>query len=240
MILRFTAMYKEITGMKPRMTRLLPMMLTMLFSVSTRAQDCQPAGKFTDANGETNTMAAGETYAGSAPLTVAFSANPPSENDPATNYEWHFFSQNNPRTAYLIRYDENTEYTFTEAGTTRVVLYEILAGDTTRYNAINVSISESSLQMPNAFSPNGDGINDVYRAKPGYKSIVEFKAVIFNRWGQKLYEWDDPAGGWDGKYKGRDVAQGTYFVNVTARGADGREFRIRRDVNLLRGYSVTR
>lgn len=76
--------------MKPRMTRLLPMMLTMLFSVSTRAQDCQPAGKFTDANGETNTMAAGETYAGSAPLTVAFSANPPSENDPATNYEWHF------------------------------------------------------------------------------------------------------------------------------------------------------
>lgn len=223
--------------MKPRKTSLLAAMLTILFSVSSRAQDCQPSGKFTDKEGEAGTIAAGETYAGSAPLTVTFSANPPSGHDPATNYEWHFFNQNNPREAYLIRYDEDTEYIFTEAGTTRVVLYEILNGDTTRYNAINVSISESSLQMPNAFSPNGDGINDVYRAKPGYKSIVLFKAVIFNRWGQKLYEWDDPAGGWDGKYKGRDVAQGTYFVNVTAKGADGREFRIRRDVNLLRGYT---
>jgi len=222
--------------MKPRKTSLLAAMLTILFSVSSWAQDCQPSGKFTDKEGEAGTIAAGETYAGSAPLTVTFSANPPSGHDPATNYEWHFFNQNNPREAYLIRYDEDTEYIFTEAGTTRVVLYEILNGDTTRYNAINVSISESSLQMPNAFSPNGDGINDVYRAKPGYKSIVSFKAVIFNRWGQKLYEWDDPAGGWDGKYKGRDVAQGTYFVNVTAKGADGREFRIRRDVNLLRGY----
>ncbi len=223
--------------MKPRKTSLLAAMLTILFSVSSWAQDCQPSGKFTDKEGEAGTIAAGETYAGSAPLTVTFSANPPSGHDPATNYEWHFFNQNNPREAYLIRYDEDTEYIFTEAGTTRVVLYEILNGDTTRYNAINVSISESSLQMPNAFSPNGDGINDVYRAKPGYKSIVSFKAVIFNRWGQKLYEWDDPAGGWDGKYKGRDVAQGTYFVNVTAKGADGREFRIRRDVNLLRGYT---
>ncbi len=223
--------------MKPRKTSLLAAMLTILFSVSSRAQDCQPLGKFTDKEGEAGTIAAGETYAGSAPLTVTFSANPPSGHDPATNYEWHFFNQNNPREAYLIRYDEDTEYIFTEAGTTRVVLYEILNGDTTRYNAINVSISESSLQMPNAFSPNGDGINDVYRAKPGYKSIVSFKAVIFNRWGQKLYEWDDPAGGWDGKYRGREVAQGTYFVNVTAKGADGREFRIRRDVNLLRGYT---
>lgn len=223
--------------MKPRKTSLLAAMLTILFSVSSRAQDCQPSGKFTDKEGEAGTIAAGETYAGSAPLTVTFSANPPSGHDPATNYEWHFFNQNNTREAYLIRYDEDTEYIFTEAGTTRVVLYEILNGDTTRYNAINVSISESSLQMPNAFSPNDDGINDVYRAKPGYKSIVSFKAVIFNRWGQKLYEWDDPAGGWDGKYKGRDVAQGTYFVNVTAKGADGREFRIRRDVNLLRGYT---
>ena len=50
-------------------------------------------------------------------------------------------------------------------------------------------------------------------------------------------EWTDPAGGWDGKYKGKDVAEGTYFVNVTAKGADGRRFNIRRDVNLLRGYN---
>jgi len=223
--------------MKQYKFRLLGVMVSMLLSSIAWAQDCQPSGKYTDTNGEINTIVAGDTYVGSAPLTIAFSANPPTTKDAATHYEWHFFNQNNPRSAFLIRYDENTEYTFTEAGTTRVVLYEILNGDTTRYNAISFSISESSLQMPNAFSPNGDGINDIYRAKPGYKSIVEFKAIIFNRWGQKIYEWNDPAGGWDGKYKGKDVAQGTYFVNVTAKGADGKEFHIRRDVNLLRGYT---
>ena len=47
----------------------------------------------------------------------------------------------------------------------------------------------SSLLMPNAFSPNGDGINDIYKPKDGYRNIEEFHAYIYNRWGQKLYEW---------------------------------------------------
>ena len=44
----------------------------------------------------------------------------------------------------------------------------------------------SSLLMPNAFSPNGDGINDIYKPKDGYRNIEEFHAYIYNRWGQKL------------------------------------------------------
>ena len=102
-----------------------------------------------------------------------------------------------------------------------------------------VSISESVLEMPNAFSPNGDGYNDIYKAKEGYQSIVSFKAVIFNRWGQKLYSWDNIEGGWDGKFHGKTVPDGVYFVVVNARGADGREYKIRRDVNVLTGYSGT-
>ena len=94
--------------------------------------------------------------------------------------------------------------------------------------------------MPNIFTPNnGDDYNNIYRAKPTYKSIVEFRAIIFNRWGTKLYEWHDPAGGWDGKYKGRDMPQGVYFVLVNAKGADGRTFTIKRDVNLIRDYNQT-
>ena len=92
--------------------------------------------------------------------------------------------------------------------------------------------------MPNAFSPNEDGINDIYKAKNGYQSITEFHAYIFNRWGQKLYEWTDPAGGWDGKFNGKPVEEGVYFVLVEAKGADGKKYHIRRDVNLLRGYTV--
>ena len=94
----------------------------------------------------------------------------------------------------------------------------------------------STLIMPNAFSPNNDKINDVYMVK-SYQNIVEFHAYIFNRWGQKLYELTDLEGGWDGTYRGNDVKQGTYFVLVKAKGADGQTYNIRKDVNLLRGYT---
>ncbi len=94
----------------------------------------------------------------------------------------------------------------------------------------------STLVMPNAFSPNDDQINDVYKVK-SYQNIVEFRAYIFNRWGQKLFEWTNIDDGWDGRYRGNDVKQGTYFVLVKAKGADGQTYNIRKDVNLLRGYT---
>lgn len=97
-------------------------------------------------------------------------------------------------------------------------------------------VLNSTLVMPNAFSPNDDQINDVYKVK-SYQNIVEFRAYIFNRWGQKLFEWTNIDDGWDGKYRGNDVKQGTYFVLVKAKGADGQTYNIRKDVNLLRGYT---
>lgn len=183
---------------------------------------------------------------GNAPLVGRFQANPQNIGEYSANYEWRF-TIDGESTPYLTRYEENTEYTFTKAGTHNIVVYAtfINGNDTIAYTQeywdeigpMRVTISESKLEMPNAFSPNGDGINDIYKAKDGYQSIIEFHAYIFNRWGQKLYEWDDPAGGWDGKYNGKDVKQGVYFVLVKAKGADGRTFNIRRDVNLLRGYT---
>ena len=100
----------------------------------------------------------------------------------------------------------------------------------------NISGEASQLTFPNAFSPNGDGNNDLYQAKT-CQNIVEFRATIINRWGHKLYEWSDPAGGWDGTSGGRNVADGVYFVIVKAKGADGKDYHIRKDVNLLRGHS---
>lgn len=183
---------------------------------------------------------------GNAPLVGRFQANPQNVGEYSANYEWRF-TIDGESTPYLTRYEENTEYTFTKAGTHNIVVYAtfINGNDTIAYTQeywdeigpMRVTISESKLEMPNAFSPNGDGINDIYKAKDGYQSIIEFHSYIFNRWGQKLYEWDDPAGGWDGKYNGKDVKQGVYFVLVKAKGADGRTFNIRRDVNLLRGYT---
>ena len=190
----------------------------------------------------------GLSYTGSAPLTVTLAARAADVGAYTAHYEWRFRKEG-AQSPYLTRYDEDTEYTFVEAGTHIIELYAtfVLGTDTVAYTAeywadatpITVSIAESKLEMPNAFSPNGDGINDVYRAKSGYQSIVEFKATVFNRWGQKLYEWTDPADGWDGKYHGKDVKQGVYYVLVKAKGADGRNYDIKKDVNLLRGYTET-
>lgn len=183
---------------------------------------------------------------GSAPLTGHFYANPTNAEGYTEYYEWRFCHEGETE-PYLIRYEKDTEYTFTTAGAHIIMLYatftkgiekiEYTQEYWTDAEPLRVTISESKLDMPNAFSPNGDGINDIYKAKEGYQSLVEFHAYIFNRWGQKLYEWTDPAGGWDGTYKGKDVKDGVYFVLVNAKGADGRTFSIKKDVNLLRGYT---
>lgn len=183
---------------------------------------------------------------GQAPLVGRFKANPTNVGDYNATYEWRFTKEGETQ-PYLTRYEEETEYTFTKAGSHSIVVYATFTkgNDVIQYgqeywsevSPLRVTISESKLEMPNAFSPNGDGINDIYKAKDGYQSLVEFHAYIFNRWGQKLFEWTNPADGWDGKYKGKDVAQGVYFVLVKAKGADGRTYNIKRDVNLLRGFT---
>ena len=199
------------------------------------AQSVAPTAIYIDE--EQNLVEAETDFTEQAPLDVTFRANPSDMGIHTPAYEWHFLKEGEAQDM-LVRYEEDTQYTFTESGTFKVTLKTRLTDTDEELDSvvIRITISESKLDFPNAFSPNGDGINDVYRAKPGYRSIVQFHAYIFNRWGQKLYEWTDPAGGWDGTYKGSDVKQGTYYVLVKAKGADGREYNIKRDVNLLRGY----
>lgn len=223
-------------------TLLLLVLCTTLQAYADEVPTIDPQATFTTDEGEET----GTSYSGSAPLTVVFHANAENVGMYTPHYEWRFTKEGDTQ-PYLVRYEEETEYTLTEAGSHRIVLYAtfINGTDTVAYTKdywqdaqpITIQISESKLEMPNAFSPNGDGINDIYRAKNNYQSIVEFDAYIFNRWGQKIYEWHDPAGGWDGKFNGKDVKQGVYFVLVKAKGADGRKYNIKKDVNLLRGYT---
>lgn len=221
---------------------LLPAFLCLTAQV-VMAQTVNPTATYTDTEGETQELAAGDSYSGSAPIAVTFKAN--AEADGYTGYyEWRFYTEDDQDNPYLVRYEEETTYTFTTAGSHRVQLYAKFTkgSDSVEYTSddfspFTIGVSESNLDMPNAFSPNGDGINDVYKAKSGYQSIVEFDAYVFNRWGVKLYEWHDPAGGWDGTHNGKPVAQGVYFCLVNAKGADGREFHYKKDVNLLRGYT---
>ena len=63
-----------------------------------------------------------------------------------------------------------------------------------------------------------------------------FNAKVFNRWGKLLFEWTDPAEGWDGTYKGRDVPERAYYFNCQADGAAGHHYSIKKTINLLRRY----
>lgn len=184
----------------------------------------------------------------SAPLVAHFYANPQNIGDYSARYEWKIWREGDDERLLVHRFDEDIEYTFTSSGSFRVQLYAtfILGNDTISYpnegeeNPISVSISESKLDFPNAFSPNGDGYNDVLRAKDGYQSIVSFEAVVFSRWGKKLYSWNSPDGGWDGKVNGHTVSDGVYFLVVKAKGADGRKYNVKKTISVLTGYDNSR
>ena len=211
------------------------MLTPVLASAQSTYPSVSPTATYTDDNGvETVTSSA---FQGQAPLSVLFCANPQNVDGLSPVYEWHFRRHGEAKDM-MVRYEENTDYTFTKAGKTYVTLYANLGNEERDSSRICVTISESKLLMPNAFTPNGDTHNDVYKAKE-YQSIVEFHAYIFNRWGQKLFEWTNPAEGWDGNYNGSPVKEGVYFVVVKARGADGIVYNIRKDVNLLRGFTKT-
>ena len=218
-----------------RFLQILLTVFAMFVSLSASAQTVDISAIYIDDNGvETETR---NDFSGQAPLSVSFRANPQDMEGLNPTYEWHFRMEGESKDM-MVRYEENTDYPFTKAGKTYVTLYANLGNEDRDSSQICITISESKLLMPNAFSPNGDNHNDEYKAKE-YQSIVEFHAYIFNRWGQKLFEWSNPAEGWDGTYNGSPVKDGVYFVVVNARGADGIVYNIRKDVNLLRGYTKT-
>jgi gliding motility-associated-like protein len=94
------------------------------------------------------------------------------------------------------------------------------------------------LLIPNAFSPNlsgpgsVNGENDVFL--PLMRGVHEFQMMVFNRWGELLYETSNPAEGWDGYYKGKLCPQDVYVYRITAKFGDGQMVTSVGDINLLR------
>ncbi len=75
------------------------------------------------------------------------------------------------------------------------------------------------LFIPNVFSPNGDGLNDVlYVRGKGFKN---FSFVVFDRWGNKVFESTDKEIGWDGKFRGKLVDSGVFVYHIKVEYFDG-------------------
>lgn len=68
--------------------------------------------------------------------------------------------------------------------------------------------------VPNSFTPNGDDLNETFRAFGEGIDLTNFKMYIFDRWGEKIYETDDIEMGWDGTYKGTPVQNGVYVWRI--------------------------
>ena len=130
--------------------------------------------------------------------------------------------------------DEEISQIFNEAGTYYLKFVgNNDAGDcSVESQTYTVNIGTSSIDCPNVFSPQStEGVNDEW--KVSYKSIVEFQCWIFNRWGIKVCEMNDPSQGWNGKYNGKYVKSGVYYYVIKARGADGQEYNLKGDINII-------
>ena len=182
-----------------------------------------------------------------APLHGLFFANPQDADGWNVSYDWVVMvdtvtgSMGNNFFELVHRFEENLDYNFVHKGQYKVILKATFTNGETTWHyptedmdsvIFQLSISGSKLLFPNTFTPNGDGQNDILRAKE-YQSIVEFNASVFNRWGQCMYRWDIVEEGWDGKVGGSYVKNGAYYLVVNAKGADGTKYRIKKTINVF-------
>lgn len=87
--------------------------------------------------------------------------------------------------------------------------------------------------MPNAFTPNGDGKNDIFRlAGITYQKLIKFR--VFDRWGKVVFQSNDISNGWDGTINGTPAAIGTYFYVAEFSYPDGKIKEYKGDVTLIR------
>lgn len=171
---------------------------------------------------------------GSAPLEMQFFAN---GNEPIPlNYRWQIF--NGSATIPFVdrpgtEYNKNTTYTFSEAGTYKVKITVSNSYGCSYIDSITVTVDESEIQVPNVFTPNGNGFNDEFRV--AYKSIIKYEIWVYSRWGRLVYNSTNPQKGWDGNINGKKAADGAYFYIIKAVGSDAKKYKLKGDINLLRG-----
>jgi len=109
---------------------------------------------------------------------------------------------------------------------------DCFAADTINVTINNALTCDCVLYMPNAFTPNNDGHNDLFRpAKKGGCEFVSF--LIYNQWGQKVFETSDLYKGWDGTYGGKGQNTGVFVWQIFAQ-KDGVKKVFRGTVMLIR------
>ena len=172
--------------------------------------------------------ASADPVRGIAPLDVNFY----NESIASNAWFWNFGDTTNSTA-------ENPSHTYTTPGEYNVVM---TASDGLCTDTVSILIQvedESSVEIPNVFTPNGDGFNDFFSAET--IGISQMDGVIFNRWGEEVYKWEGPNGGWDGRTfpAGVACAEGTYFYVIKAITFSGEEQVYKGHVSLFRQNEQT-
>ena len=180
-----------------------------------------------------NQIGSGDTdgLGGSAPCEILFEAY---VTDGVIHHEWQL-----TRDATFEEIDyrftqQDLDYTFLEEGSHYLRYIGSNADGSCEYvsDTYEVTIGESDLKIPNAFSPNGDGVNDEW--KVAYRSLLNFQCSIFDRQGHQVCHLTSPEQGWDGKVGGKIVDSGVFFYVIEATGTDGKKYKKSGDINIVK------
>jgi len=172
-----------------------------------------------------------------APNAKAIFINRSDYDDIRRRCEWHFDDGTAPQKTC----DSIVEHIYTKSGCYEpflIVMNRDLpeCRDTARLDHCILVEEKSEIEVPNIFSPNGDGVNDFFQVKA--QTLKEFKGVITNRWGRKVYEWTDwetYEAGWDGNINGGSKASpGVYYYEIKATGFDGNIYEEQGILHLMR------
>ena len=132
-------------------------------------------------------------------------------------YRVYVLHEGNKEAELIFETDDENQITFTYAsdiyglaGCYYVVAFDSVFNESLPSNVVCIE-NCPDYRLPNAFSPNGDGHNDIFKPYPfRFVNKVEFK--VFNRWGNVIFETSDPNLNWEGKAKsGNDVPDGVYY-----------------------------
>ncbi|MBL7883007.1 MAG: gliding motility-associated C-terminal domain-containing protein, partial [Bacteroidia bacterium] len=151
------------------------------------------------------------------PLNVLFT-NQSTGVTTSDNFSWNVGNTN-----FASTYDAN--YIFTNSGnyTITLITTDNESGCTDTATVLIVVNGDVTFSVPNVFTPNGDGNNDVFYVSS--EGLKELKVMIFDRWGLKMYEYEGINGSWDGRTTaGVEVSDGTYYFILEATGVNGKEF----------------
>ena len=100
-------------------------------------------------------------------------------------------------------------------------------------DSIRITTSICNIIMPTAFTPNADGLNDVFKVKYPFP-VKEFHLMVYNEWGNKVFETNNINEGWDGSYKGEPSIQGTYVWVISFADINNKSTQLKGIVTLLR------